>query len=167
MGAEGATLTSVEFPQTPDGQTSGESFAVYSRNSDGTVGSALFSGFALDFDSTSETTTATVEGSFTLQADTGYFFVLASNSMLNSVEWNYTKDTSYSSAFGATMPDANTSFTSVGTRTNYYSLSSDGPQVIQVNGAPIAVPEPSAMTFVGLALAGGTVVLARRRSVVS
>ncbi len=160
-GSRPISLTSVQFIQT-GGLAAGETFSVYSRNTDGSVGSSLFSGFSLSFDSTMDTTTATVTGAFTLQANSGYYFVLNSNSTSN-IEWSYTSSTDYAAAFGASLPVTKTSFDSVSGTTVYYNLS-DGPQLIQVNGTALAaVPEPSAYAFMGLALAGGVVLLARRR----
>jgi hypothetical protein len=153
----------VLFPETA-GTAPGQYFGVFGRNSDGTVGNVLFTGFTLDFDSTSDIATATVDGSFTLQPDTGYYLVLVSSQTLEGVDWNYTKDTDYASEFGVTLPATDTSFVNAGTR-NFYSNLSDGPQVLEVNGIPVAVPEPSTAAFLGLALAGGLVVLARRRAV--
>ncbi len=155
------SLTSVQFQQTGTSSVGGETFSVYSRNPNGTVGSSLFTGFTLAFDSTMDMTTATVSSAFTLQANTGYFFVLASNTAAN-VEWTYTSSTDYAAAFGATLPAADTAFFSVGGTNSYRSLS-DGPQEIQVNGLALpAVPEPSTLAVTGLALAAGVVLRARR-----
>ncbi len=156
------SLTSVQFLQTA-GLAAGESFAVYSRNADGTVGSSLFSGFTVGFDSVTTVTTATVTGAFILQANTGYYFVLNSNAASN-IEWSYTSSTDYAAAFGASLPSANSSFFRSGTSTVYYSLAS-GPQEFQVNGTALpAVPEPSACVFAGLAVAAGAGLLIRRRA---
>ena len=162
------SLTSVQFLQT-GGATAGESFAVYSRNADGTLGTSLFTGFTVGFDSASSDSTATVNSgtSFILQANTGYFFVLNGPSG-NNISWTYTSSTDYAAAFGATLPNANTAFFSVGGTLSYRSLTgtNGGPQEFQVNGSALpAVPEPSALAFIGLTLAGGVVVLARRRPV--
>ncbi len=160
-GTEGVSLTSVVFPETA-GPAAGQTFGVYVRNPDNTAGSELYGGFTMAFDSFTDQTTATVDGTFVLAPKTGYWFVLESNSTLGAVDWNYTTTTSYSSAFGATLPANDTSFVSNGTRSTYYNLS-NGPQVIDVNGVPIAVPEPSAATFLGVALAIGMLAMAHRR----
>ena len=158
------SLTSVMFLQT-GGLAAGESFAVYSRNADGTVGSSLFTGFTVGFDSTTDISTATVTGAFTLQANSGYYFVLNSNSTGN-IEWSYTNSTDYAAAFGATLPaSGDSSFDKIGSSTAYYTLA-NGPQEIQVNGTALAaVPEPTTLAFIGLAMVGGVTALARRRSV--
>lgn len=159
------TLSSVQFLQT-GGLTIGETAAVYSRNADGSVGSSLFNAFTLAFDNVSDVTTATTTGSFTLQANTGYYFVLNSNSTSN-LEWSYTDSTDYASAFGVTLPATDTRFFSSGTTTVYASLS-EGPQEFQVNGTALpAVPEPSFWGMLGLGTMGaGFVALRRRRHVV-
>lgn len=158
------SLTSVMFLQTA--ATNDKSFTVYSRNADGTLGSALFADFTVGFDSTSSVTTATVNGSFTLQANTGYFFVLSSGTTTN-IEWTYTSSTDYASAFGATLPATNTSFFTTGGTTVYRTLA-QGPQEIQVNGNALpAVPEPSAGMFMGLVFTVGAGAILRRRLVIA
>jgi hypothetical protein len=157
------SLTSVEFAQT-SGATSGDSFAVYSRNTDGTLGAELFTGFSLTFDSVSDVTYATVTRSFTLQADTGYWFVLSNPT---STEWDHTSTPGYSSKNGATLPEADTTYTVKGSTASYSNLvggTNPGPDLIQVNGQALPVPEPSAMVLVGLACAGGSVFWRRRRA---
>ena len=157
------SLTSVMFLQTA-GLTAGETAAVYSRNADGTLGALLFNGFTVGFDSTSTVTTATVSTSFTLQANTGYFFVLNSGSA-NNLEWSFTSSTDYAAAFGASLPATNTAFFTTGVTTVYRPLTG-GPQEFQVNGLALpAVPEPSAGVFAGLALAVGAGAMIRRRAV--
>ena len=164
IGARPVSLTSVQFLQTA-GITTGESLAVYARNADGTVGSPLFASFTLSYDPTMDVTTAMLSGAFTLQANSGYYFVLNSNSTTNA-EWNYTNTTDYASAFGASLPaTGDDSFSTMRGTTAYYTLA-QGPQQFQVNGIALAaVPEPSTWALTGLALAGGVVWLARRRAV--
>ncbi len=159
------SLTSVMFLQT-GGATTGETFAVYNRNADGTLGTSQFTGFSVGFDATTGDATATTTSAFTLQANTGYFFVLDTKSATNA-SWTYTSSTDYAAAFGATLPANNSSFfaTTSGGTPIYRSLAA-GPQEIQVNGLALAaVPEPSALAFIGLALTGGVAILARRRPV--
>ena len=103
------SLTSVQFQQTGTSTTSDENFAVYSREADGTLGSQVFNGFTLTLDSTTAVTTATVTSAFTLQANTGYFFVLETRTPAN-VSWPYTSSTDYAAAFGASIPANNASF---------------------------------------------------------
>ena len=160
-GSRPISLTSVMFLQTA-GTTAGESVAVYSRNADGTLGTSLFTGFTVGFDSTSDVMTATVSGPFTLQANAGYYFVLNSNSTAN-LEWSYTNSTDYASAFGATLPaSGDSSFDKIGTTTAYYTLAA-GPQEFQVNGTALAaVPEPTTLAFIGLAMVVGVMVAGRR-----
>ena len=162
-GTRPITLTSVEILQT-GGAATGESIAVYSRNADGTLGTSLFTSFSLSFDSTTSLTSATVTGAFTLQANTGYFFVLDSNAS-PTASWTYTSSTDYAAEFGATLPANDTAFFVAGGALSYRSLSG-GPQEFQVNGTALAaVPEPSTWALTSLALAGGMALLARRRKV--
>ena len=135
------SLTSVEFVQTT-APTPGETASVYSRNADGTLGSSLPSAFTLLYDSNSGITTATTSASFTLQANSGYYFVLGSGSTSN-LEWSYTSSTDYAAAFGVTIPTTSASFFTAGNTITYRPLSG-GPQQFQVNGVALAaVPEPS------------------------
>ena len=155
------SLTSVQLLQT-GGFTAGESLSVRARNANGMVGATLFTAFTLAYDSASQVTTATVSGAFTLQAASGYFFVLSTGTTSN-LEWSYTSSTDYAAAFGATIPTANSSFFTSGATTTYYTLA-NGPQQIQVNGiAGPAVPEPSTWALLGFG-GLGVCVLARRRA---
>ena len=58
------------------GPTPGETFAVYSRNADGTVGNDLFNDFTLSYDSVSHNTTATATSPFIFQASTSYWLMM-------------------------------------------------------------------------------------------
>src|SRR5262245_57680319 len=69
-------LTNVVYTQARFGLASGESFAIFSRNGDGTVGLPLFSDFALSFDGTSGNTTATATAPFTFEANTSYWLMM-------------------------------------------------------------------------------------------
>ena len=161
-GSRAISLTSVIFEQST-GETAGETFSVYSRNADGTLGSPLFTSFSLAYDSTSSDTTATASRAFTLAANTGYWFVLTSST---PATWNYTTSTDYAASFGASLPTTDTSLmaSTVGGNASYYPLAA-GPQLFQVHGSAAAVPEPSTWALTGLALAGGVGLLARRRAV--
>ncbi len=159
-GGRTLSLTSVQFDQTA-GLAAGETVSIFSRNADGTLGTSLFSGFTVGFDATSTVTTATPTTAFILQPNTGYYFVLSTNSSTN-LEWTYTSSTDYAAAFGATIPAADSSVFFTGATAVYRSLAA-GPQMFQVNAA--AVPEPSADVFLGFALAIGAGVLARRRAI--
>ena len=157
------SLTSIEFAQS-DGPTDGDSFAVFSRNADGTVGTELFDDFALTFDSTSGVSSATVDGSFSLQANTGYWFLLSNPDL---TEWDYTSDPGYSAQSGAVLPEIDTAYSFYEGTAGYFDLSQgeySGPDLIQVNGQPLSVPEPSTAALIGLACVGGLNVLRRRRA---
>jgi hypothetical protein len=165
-GSEAISLTSVVIAQL-DGPAPGQTFGVYTRYPGGDPGGELYGGFTMAFDSTTDQTTETVSKSFVLAANTSYWFILESPGYPTSVTWNYSTTTDYSSEFGASLPGDQTVFVNNGTRSTYYSLSAGyGPLVFDVNGVPVPIPEPSAAAFVGLALAGGLVGLARRRAVV-
>lgn len=162
-GGTPISLTSIEFAQSL-GPTDGDSFAVYSRNADGTLGTELFDGFTLTFDSTSNITSATVNGSFSLQAETGYWFVLSNP---DSTEWDYTSSPDYSARYGAALPEINTSYSYYEGQAFYFNLSQgaySGPDLIQVNGQPLSVPEPSTAALIGLACSGALAFLRRQRS---
>ena len=162
-GGTPVSLTSIEFAQS-DGPNPGDSLAVYSRNADGTLGTELFDGFTLTLDSTLGIAFAQVDGSFSLQADTGYWFVLSNPDV---TEWDFTSSTGYSTQDGATLPEVDTSYVLYEGTTYYFDLSQgedSGPDLIQVNGQPLPVPEPSTVAFMGLACSGGLVFLRRRRT---
>jgi hypothetical protein len=179
IGSTPIDLTDVVFSQLRFGLATGESFAIFSRNADGTVGTSQFTDFTLSHDSTSGNTTATANSSFTFQANTSYWLMMLvaqnpGSGLENFGDWDISNAFAYTSAFGVTIPDTNASvgyFKDPDTNIlgYYYSNLTDGVQLFQVNGTAqgAAVPEPSAL---GLAAIGQVVVLAltwvrRRRRV--
>ena len=90
------------------GPRPGEIFAIYSRNTDGTVGNALFNDFTLSFDAFNFVTTATANSPFTLQAGASYWLTIYALPG-QVVFWDSTITTgaNYNSAFGVTLPTTN------------------------------------------------------------
>ena len=157
-GSTAISLTSFDILQST-GFTAGEVFTVYGRTANGTVGTTLFNNFSFTHDDTTGITSATPNTPFTLSAGGGYFFVLSSST--GSVGWDFTRETTYTAAFGATIPDYHSVLSVDNGATNYYSLD-DGPESFRLNGN--AVPEPSTWALTGCALLGGAIALARRRT---
>jgi hypothetical protein len=163
IGSTPISLESIVYLQAFSlGPAPGETFAIFSRNADGTVGSSLFDAFTLNFDMTTFTTTATATSPFTFQANTSYWLMMVETPGVFG-DWDNSLSFTYTSAFGVTIPDQNTSV-SFFSGTVQYLNASDGLQIFQVNGS--AIPEPSTLA---LALAGSPVVvgicwLRRRRS---
>jgi hypothetical protein len=165
IGSTPIILESVVYTQTfTNGPVPGETFAIFSRNADGTVGSSLFTDFTLSFDSTSQNTTATANSSFTFQANTSYWLMMVETPGTFG-EWDYSEDFTYTSNFGVTIPETNTSVSFFEGSYAYANLD-EGLQLFQLNGTPIAaIPEPSTLA---LASTAGVIVLGvawrRRRS---
>jgi hypothetical protein len=162
IGDTPISLTSVVYTEAfSGGPTLGETFAIFSRNADGTVGSSLFTGFTLSYDSSSQNTTATATSPFTFQANTSYWLMMVETPGTFG-DWDSSLSFTYTSAFGVTIPDTNASFSDVpgtgpGTGPTYLNAS-DGLQLFQLNGNPAtgSVPEPTALL---LAATGGMIVL--------
>jgi hypothetical protein len=165
-------LTDVVFTQKRLGLASGESFAIFSRNADGTVGSSLFSDFTLSHDSTSGNTTATANSPFTFLAGTSYWLMMLvtqSGATETFGDWDNSNSFTYTSSFGVTIPQTNTSASYfIDPTTNIpgyqYGNLTDGLQLFQVDGSALgAVPEPSALVLGGTAALAGLSLWARRR----
>ena len=157
-GSTAIGLTSFDILQST-GFTAGEVFTVYGRTASGMVGTALFNNFSFTHDDATGITSATPNAPFTLSAGAGFFFVLSSST--GDVDWDFTRETTYTAAFGATIPDYHAVLSVDNGATNYYSLD-DGPQSFRLNGN--AVPEPSTWALASCMLLGGAILLARRRS---
>jgi hypothetical protein len=172
IGSTPIDLTSVTYTERfSGGPVPGESFAIFSRNSDGTVGSQLFGDFTLSYDSTSFDTTAAANSPFTFQANTSYWLMMvvaqSSTGSESLGDWDNSNSSTYTSSFGVTIPDTNASVSYfIDPVTNVagyqYGNLADGLQLFQLNGTPVAaaVPEPSA---IALAVTGGAVVLGATR----
>jgi hypothetical protein len=160
IGSTPINLDSIQINQSGTGARAAQTFAVYSRNGDGTVGSSLFSDFSLSFDSPSGIDTATANSPFQFAANTGYWLMLISPDSGN-VNWNFTQSPTYTASFGVSMPtvDTSTVFHSNTSQYQYFNLA-DGPQFVQVNGTA-AAPEPASTCALAIVAAA---VLARRRT---
>jgi hypothetical protein len=176
IGATPIGLTDVVFTQLDDGLAPGESFAIFGRNADGTVGHSLFSDFTLSHDSTSGNTTASANSPFTLQAGTSYWLMMLvqqSGVPANFGDWDGSNSLTYMSSFGVTIPDTNTSVTYLSDflgnpPTYHYNNLTAGLQLFQVDGSALgAVPEPSALVLAGTAALAGLGLWARRHRALS
>jgi hypothetical protein len=166
IGETAINLESVVFVQARFAPPPGETFAIFSRNADGTVGSSIFDAFTLTYDSTSGETTAKATSPFTFQANTSYWLMMLVKQVSGTEtlgDWDNSNASTYTSVFGVTIPDTNTSVSYfIDPDTNIpgyqYENLTDGLQLFQVNGT--AVPEPSALF---LAASGLPIVLIAAR----
>jgi hypothetical protein len=147
IGDTPIVLTAVEFHQFFIGGyyfTPGETFAVYSRNADGTLGSVLFSDFSVIPDGDSRVTKASATSTFVLQANTIYWLVLTAPPEDEQVVlWNYTKDMTYYAELGVSIPAENASYYTFEGGSFYLPLSS-GPQELRVTGTAFVPAAPMA-----------------------
>src|SRR5262249_44014697 len=168
IGSTPISLTSIIYTQFfSTGPTPGETFAIFSRNADGTVGSSLFDAFALTYDSATGNTTATATSPFTFQANTSYWLMMVETPGTFG-DWDNSLSSTYSSAFGVTIPDQNASVTFIPDEGGYlYANADEGLQLFQLNGTPAstAIPEPWALVqaTTGAAVVVGASRLRRRR----
>jgi hypothetical protein len=143
IGSTPITISTVEFHQYFTGGyvfRPGQTFAIYSRNADGTLGTPLFTDFTLTPNNQTFTTTATANAAYVLQRDTGYWLVLVSPPA-TFVLWNHTGATTYTSALGVTIPAQRASFYREDGQNNYFDLD-EGPQELRVTGFAATPPAP-------------------------
>lgn len=153
IGSTPISLASVVYTERfSGGPTPGETFAVFSRNPDGTVGSDLFNGFTLSYDGVSFNTTATATSPFTFQANTSYWLMMVETPGTFG-DWDSSNNSTYTSSFGVTIPTTNATASFFDGSYSYADLNQDV-QLFQLNGA--AVPEPSTLA---LAMTGAVIVL--------
>src|SRR5271165_1560287 len=108
IGSTPISLSSVLYTEGfSSGPTLGETFAVYSRNADGTLGSSLFTDFSLSYNSGSLNTTATATAPFTLQANTSYWLMMIEIPGTFG-DWDSSLAFTYTSTFGVSIPTTNT-----------------------------------------------------------
>jgi hypothetical protein len=142
----GASMQLASF----DTPSSGITLEVESRNSDGTVGSTLFSNFSSSYNSTTHQVTFTANSPFELMAGTGYWLVVSDPEM-HGVAWEVTTSSSYQSQNDYALPSSDTAMTSTQDNgrghTVYYQLS-DGPQLFELTEVA-ANPEPSTAIVAG------------------
>jgi hypothetical protein len=104
IGSTPITISTIEFHQFFTGGyvfRPGQTFAIYSRNANGTVGTPLFTDFTLTPGSQSTPrTTVTANSAFTLQANTSYWLLLSKAPGGNFVLWNFNPSETYTSGFG-------------------------------------------------------------------
>ena len=158
------SLTSVQIMQSLGNTTANETFAVYLRNANGTVGNLQNGSFSLAYDATALITTATATSAFTLQANTGYFFVLTANS--GTVDWDASGATNYGAMYGVSVPDQSTAFAraTMTSATNYYNITAEF-QKFQVNGTATTSTVPDAGSTLLLMILGAGSLLAAQRSI--
>ncbi|QEH35710.1 hypothetical protein OJF2_42670 [Aquisphaera giovannonii] len=158
IGSTPIDIESVVYSQARfSGPAPGETFAIFSRNADGTVGSSLFDAFALTYDSAGGNTTATATSPFTLQANTSYWLMMVETPGTFG-DWDNSLSFTYTNNFDVTIPDSNASVSLVPGEGYLYANANEGLQLFQLNGSPAiaVVAEPSALA---LATTGGTLVL--------
>jgi len=127
---------------------------IEARNSDGTEGATLYTIDAADSSYSSGLLTFTAPTSFTLAANTGYWFVFSDPGVF--VKWNYTLSSTYTSSSGFTVPSADDYSNGLGDNgaTNYGSIVS-GAYLFGLVTSPVAAPaspEPGTFAMAALAL---------------
>jgi hypothetical protein len=123
------------------------------RNADGTLGTTLdtISGAGASYDTNTGLLTFTAPTSFTLAANTGYWFVI--NDPGHPFGWDYTDSTSYTSQFGFSLPAADDYVFGVGLSDLNYDTLSSGPYLFGLVTSPApAAPEPGTFAMAALAL---------------
>ena len=157
IGDTPITISTVEFHQWftggyvfPPGQT----FAIYSRNADGTVGTPLFTDFTLIHGGDTLITRASANSAYVLQANTAYWLVLTTPPSAEFVLWNYTPSPNYTSALGVTIPALRASFYREKGENFYFALE-EGPQELRVTGYSAAAPAPVPQRVVSRKRHGG------------
>jgi hypothetical protein len=144
IGSTPISLSSVVYTERfSSGPTPGETFAVFSRNADGTVGGSLFSDFSLSYDSGSFNTTATATAPFSLQANTSYWLMMIEIPGTFG-DWDNSLAYTYTSTFDVSIPTTNTSVSYFSGAYAYANLT-DGLQLFQFSGE--AIPEPSTLAL--------------------
>jgi hypothetical protein len=143
IGSTPISLSSVLYTNGSSGPTLGETFAVYGRNADGTVGSSLFTDFSLSYDRGSLNTTATATAPLTLQANTSYWLMMIEIPGTFG-DWDSSLAFTYTSTFGVSIPTSNSSVSFFSGSYQYLNLT-DGLQLFQLTGE--ALPEPSSLAL--------------------
>ena len=144
VGSTPVAISTVQFHQFFTGGyrfTPGQTFAIHSRNADGTVGAVLFSDFTVEDGGTTLLTRAIANSAVVLQANTGYWLVLSAPPDEEVVIWNFTKSSAYNSAFDVTIPPQRASFYRENGQ-NYYFALTEGPQELRVTGSAVTPPAP-------------------------
>ncbi len=171
IGSTPILLTSVDYLEVAFGPAPRETFSIFDRNLNGTLGNALFTNFTTSYNAGTGLGTATAVMPDLLAANKSYFLVLTSSnfgSINDAPAWNYTSSPTFTSPFGVTFPAANSAFYSFNGPPQYFSLSS-GPQLLRVNGtgvsAALPVPEPGALALLtGITLSGSAFLRRRKKS---
>jgi hypothetical protein len=156
IGSTPITISTVEFHQYFTGGyvfRPGQTFAVYSRNANGTVGTPLFTNFTVTHGGQSLITTATANSAYVLQANTSYWLVLTTPPTAEFVLWNYGSST-YASSLGVTIPAQRASFYREDGQNYYFDLE-EGPQELRVTGFAATPPAPVPNSVVSRKSHGG------------
>ena len=147
IGNTPIVLTAVEFHQFFSGGyivNAGQTFAVHSRNADGTLGDVLFADFSMIQDGGTRLTKAAANSTFVLQANTIYWFILSAPPEDGEVViWNYTEDLTYYAELGVSIPAEHASYYTYEGATVYLPFSS-GPQELRVTGTAFVPAAPMA-----------------------
>ena len=124
------------------------------RNADGTLGTTLdsISGADVSYDTNTGLLTFTAPTSFTLAANTGYWFVI--NDPGHPFGWDYTNSTTYTSPSGFSLPASDDYVFGVSLSDLHYDSLSSGPYLFGLMTSPAnpAVPEPGTFALASVAL---------------
>ena len=155
-------VTRVEMSQVNFGTTADETFGIYARNADGTLGSLVYSDFTMSVPSNSGIATGTANSPMVLAPNTSYWLAMNSGASGAPINVDSTRSTGFTASFGVTLPNDNHVVTidpGDGSGSEY-GPASVSPPIFQINGT--AVPEPSSVALLGIASIIGLLCSRRR-----